>query len=117
VEGVRRGVDMFDCVMPTRNARNATMFTSTGKVSIKAARYTDDDSPLDAACGCYTCRTFSRAYLRHLFNAGELLFYRLASLHNVTFYLDLMAGARKALETGEFQRYRAERLAAWHTAA
>ena len=113
LEGVARGVDMFDCVMPTRNARNATMFTSQGKLSIKSARYAQDDGPLDAACACYTCTTFSRAYLRHLFNAGELLFYRLASLHNVAFYLQLMQGARDALEAGTFVQYRADRLAAF----
>jgi queuine tRNA-ribosyltransferase len=89
------------------------MFTSMGKLSIKAARYAEDDGPLDPACACYTCTTFSRAYLRHLFNAGELLFYRLASLHNVAFYLSLMQGARDALEAGTFTQYRADRLAAF----
>jgi len=113
LEGIARGVDMFDCVMPTRNARNATMFTSQGKLAIKSARYAEDDGPLDPACACYTCTTFSRAYLRHLFNAGELLFYRLASLHNVAFYLSLMQGARDALEAGTFTQYRADRLAAF----
>ncbi len=113
LDGIARGVDMFDCVMPTRNARNATMFTSQGKLSIKSARYADDDGPLDPACSCYTCTTFSRAYLRHLFNAGELLFYRLGSLHNVAFYLSLMAGARAALEEGRFGPWRNERLAAF----
>ena len=113
LDGIARGVDMFDCVMPTRNARNATMFTSQGKLSIKSARYADDDGPLDPACSCYTCTTFSRAYLRHLFNAGELLFYRLGSLHNVAFYLSLMAGARAAIEAGTFSAYRLDRLAAF----
>jgi queuine tRNA-ribosyltransferase len=88
---------MFDCVMPTRNARNASLFTSRGKVSIKVARHADDDGPLDPECSCYTCRCFSRAYLRHLFKAGELLFFRLASLHNITFYLRLMHDARFAI--------------------
>ncbi|MDP2341267.1 MAG: tRNA guanosine(34) transglycosylase Tgt [Deltaproteobacteria bacterium] len=113
LDGIARGIDMFDCVMPTRNARNATMFTSQGKLSIKQARYADDDGPLDPACSCYTCTTFSRAYLRHLFNAGELLFYRLGSLHNVHFYLSLMADARAALEAGRFSAFRIERLAAF----
>ncbi len=113
LDGIARGIDMFDCVMPTRNARNATMFTSRGKLSIKSARYSSDDRPLDEACSCYTCRTFSRAYLRHLFNAGELLFYRLASLHNIAFYLDVMKGARAALEAGSFFAYRADCLQAW----
>ncbi len=117
LDGIARGIDMFDCVMPTRNARNATMFTSQGKVAIKSARYADDDGPLDPACVCYTCRTFSRAYLRHLFNAGELLFYRLASLHNVAFYLSLMAGARSAIEQGRFASYREQNLAAWQAGA
>lgn len=113
LDGIARGVDMFDCVMPTRNARNATMFTSRGKLAIKSARYSDDDGPLDPDCACYTCRTFSRAYLRHLFNAGELLFYRLGSLHNVAFYLSLMEGARAAIEAGTFFAYRESCLQAW----
>lgn len=113
LDGISRGIDMFDCVMPTRNARNATAFTSQGKQSLKAARNIDDDGPLDAACDCYTCRTFSRAYLRHLFNAGELLFYRLASLHNVRFYLMLMEQARAAIEAGRFSAFRDDQLRTW----
>ncbi len=113
LDGIARGIDMFDCVMPTRNARNATMFTSLGKIAIKSARYSEDESPLDPACHCYTCRTFSRAYLRHLFNAKELLFYRLASLHNISFYLQLMMDARTALQRGQFAAFRAQRLAAF----
>jgi queuine tRNA-ribosyltransferase len=113
LDGIARGIDMFDCVMPTRNARNATMFTSQGKLAIKSARYADDEGPLDPVCACYTCRTFSRAYLRHLFNAGELLFYRLASLHNISFYLQLMSDARAAIEQQRFTAFRAERLAAF----
>jgi queuine tRNA-ribosyltransferase len=113
LDGIARGIDMFDCVMPTRNARNATMFTSQGKLAIKSARYADDEGALDPACACYTCRTFSRAYLRHLFNAGELLFYRLASLHNISFYLQLMSDARAAIEQQRFAAFRAERLAAF----
>ncbi|MDR1857803.1 MAG: tRNA guanosine(34) transglycosylase Tgt [Desulfovibrio sp.] len=96
------GVDMFDCVMPTRNARNGTLFTSQGKVSIKRREFADDDRPLDPLCRCYACRTFSRAYLRHLFVSGEPLALRLNSLHNLTYYVDLMAAARKAIETGTF---------------
>ena len=113
LDGVARGVDMFDCVMPTRNARNATLFTSRGKLSIKTARFADDDRPLDEACDCYTCRTFSRAYLRHLWNARELLFYRLASLHNVRFYLALMGRARAAIEEGRFGAFADEERARW----
>ena len=86
LDGIKRGVDMFDCVMPTRNARNGTLFTSVGKISIKRSEYKLDASPLDSQCKCYTCKTFTKAYLRHLFVAEELLFYRLASLHNIHFY-------------------------------
>ncbi len=113
LEGVARGVDMFDCVMPTRNARNATLFTSRGKLSIKGARFTADDRPLDDACACYTCRTFSRAYLRHLWNARELLFFRLTSLHNVSFYLALMARARSAIEDGRFAAFADDERRGW----
>ena len=107
--GIEAGVDMFDCVLPTRNARNGTLYTSQGKVNIRRAEYREDDSPLDPDCGCYTCRTFSKAYLRHLYVAQELLSYRLNSLHNVTFFLDLARRARQAIEQGRFaalkQRY------------
>lgn len=113
LDGIQRGVDMFDCVMPTRNARNGSLFTSTGKISIKTAQYTKDQMPLDAACICYTCRTFSRAYLRHLWNAKELLFFRLASLHNITFYLDLMARARTAIEEQRFEPFAKDEKARW----
>jgi queuine tRNA-ribosyltransferase len=99
---VARGVDMMDCVMPTRNARNGTLFTSLGRISIKQARYQDDAKPLDEACGCYTCRSFSRAYLRHLFMAGEILFSTLATIHNLRFYLDIARRMREAIVFGEF---------------
>jgi queuine tRNA-ribosyltransferase len=107
VEGVARGVDMFDCVMPTRNARNGQAFTADGAVTIKQARWTRDPAPLDAACACYTCRRFSRAYLRHLFVAEELLAYRLLTLHNVHFYLALMRAMRDAIVEGAFEAFRA----------
>ena len=106
VEGVYRGVDMFDCVMPTRNARNGTMFTSTGKVVIKNARYRDDKKPLDPNCDCYTCRNYSRAYLRHLFQCREILSYHLNTIHNLHYYLNLMAGMRKAIENDSFSSFR-----------
>ena len=106
VECVARGVDMFDCVLPTRNARNGQAFTSTGPVTIKQARWTRDASPLDPACDCYTCRTFSRAYLRHLFVTEELLAYRVLTLHNVRFYLGLMAAMRAAIDAGAFAAFR-----------
>jgi queuine tRNA-ribosyltransferase len=106
VECVARGVDMFDCVLPTRNARNGQAFTSTGTVTIKQAQWTRDPAPLDAECSCYTCRHFSRAYLRHLFVAEELLAYRLLTLHNVHFYLGLMAAMREAIAARAFAAFR-----------
>ena len=106
VECVARGVDMFDCVLPTRNARNGQAFTAGGPLTIKQARYLRDAAPLDPACTCYTCRTFSRAYLRHLFVAGELLVHRLLSLHNVHFFCGLMAAMRDAIAEGAFEAFR-----------
>jgi len=97
LECIERGIDMFDCVMPTRNARNAYLFTSEGIVSIRNNSYKDDFTPLDNNCNCYTCRNFSKAYLRHLFTAKEILAYELASIHNLTFYLNLVKQARKAI--------------------
>lgn len=99
------GVDMFDCVMPTRNARNGLLFTSRGKVHIKRQEYRLSDEPLDAECNCYTCRNFSRGYLRHLFRAGEILGLRLNSLHNIHHYLSLVKGARHAIKKGAFLEY------------
>jgi queuine tRNA-ribosyltransferase len=99
---VARGVDMMDCVMPTRNARNGCLFTSEGKVIIKQARFRDDAGPVDPECGCYTCRNFSRAYLRHLFMAGEMLFCTLGTIHNLRFYLDIMRRIRKSILNGSF---------------
>jgi queuine tRNA-ribosyltransferase len=99
---VASGVDMMDCVLPSRNARNGYLFTSHGKVVIKQARYSDDGSPLDPLCGCYTCRTFSKAYLRHLFQSGEILFSMLATLHNIHYYLDIMRRIRQAILLGTF---------------
>jgi len=107
VECVARGVDMFDCVLPTRNARNGQCFTWDGPLTLKQARYERDAAPLDAACACYACRRFSRAYLRHLFMSEELLAYRLLSLHNVHFFQALMAALRAAIETGAFAPFRA----------
>lgn len=108
VSGIKAGVDMFDCVLPTRNARNGTLYTRHGKISIKNARFKDDPNPLDAGCRCYTCQTFSRAYLRHLFVAKEILIYRLLSLHNLTYFVDLMRGAREAIEQDRFAAYHDE---------
>jgi queuine tRNA-ribosyltransferase len=106
VEGVARGVDLFDCVLPTRNARNGQCFTAQGPVVIKQARYARDGGPLDEHCHCYTCRRFSRAYLRHLFVSAELLAYRLLTLHNLRFFLDLMADLRTAIAGGSFASFR-----------
>ncbi|MGE5648237.1 MAG: tRNA guanosine(34) transglycosylase Tgt [Acidobacteriota bacterium] len=104
-EYVARGVDMMDCVMPSRNARNGCLFTSRGRVIIKHARYKDDSSPLDPACRCYTCMNFSRAYLRHLFQAGEILFATLATIHNLRFYLDTMRAIRQCIRLGTYPEY------------
>ncbi|MCP4504349.1 MAG: tRNA guanosine(34) transglycosylase Tgt [Deltaproteobacteria bacterium] len=112
LDGVARGVDMFDCVMPTRNARNATLFTSKGKLTIKNARFAEDERPVDENCACYCCTNFTRAYMRHLFRASELLFFRLASLHNITYYLSLMSDARQAISDDRFASFADERKAA-----
>jgi queuine tRNA-ribosyltransferase len=106
VEAVARGVDMFDCVLPTRNARNGMAFTRAGKVVIKNTVHTSDAGPLDAACGCYTCRHYSRAYLRHLFMAREILAYRLLTLHNLYYYLKLMVSIRQAVAEDRFAAFR-----------
>ncbi|MDR2789907.1 MAG: tRNA guanosine(34) transglycosylase Tgt [Campylobacteraceae bacterium] len=108
VENVERGVDMFDCVMPTRNARNGTLFTSFGKINIKGAGFINDNEPIDKECGCYTCKRYSRAYLNHLYRARELAFFRLASLHNLHYYLTLARQMRSAILAGEFAKFKAE---------
>ena len=107
VESVARGVDMFDCVLPTRNARRGTVFISTGRLVVKNAAYATDERPLDAECGCYTCARFSRAYLRHLFAAGELLGMRLASLHAVHHMVSLARASRAAVLDGRYAAFRA----------
>jgi queuine tRNA-ribosyltransferase len=108
IEGVFRGYDMFDCVMPTRNARNGMLFTSFGSINIRNACHSEDPSPIDSECACYVCRNYSRAYLRHLFRAGEILASRLNTYHNLHYYLSLMAEARKAIAEGSFTRFRRE---------
>ena len=108
VENVARGVDMFDCVMPTRNARNGTLFTSFGKISIKNAGFIGDHEPIDPHCECYTCKRYSRGYLNHLFRARELTFFRLASIHNLHYYLNLMKQIRAAIKDGKFAEFRRE---------
>jgi queuine tRNA-ribosyltransferase len=106
VESVARGIDLFDCVLPTRNARNGQLFTSEGRLNIKNARYAADERPPDPACDCYTCRTASRAYLRHLFLAGEMTAGTLNTLHNLHFYLDTMRRIRESVSFGRFESFR-----------
>lgn len=108
VEGVSKGIDMFDCVMPTRNARNGWLFTRYGDVKIRNARYRDDTRPLDPSCTCHTCSHFSRAYLHHLQKANEITGSRLNTLHNLHFYLQIMKEMREAIETGTFAQWRAK---------
>jgi queuine tRNA-ribosyltransferase len=106
VECVARGIDMFDCVLPTRNARNGQLFTSEGRLNIKNTRYAEDDGPVDPQCGCYTCRHHSRAYLRHLYMAGEMSASALNTLHNLSFYLDTMRRIRDAIAFRTFDSFR-----------
>jgi queuine tRNA-ribosyltransferase len=104
IEGVALGVDMFDCVMPTRNARNGSLFTREGKLSIKRAEFKNDPRPLEEGCPCLACRKYSRAYLHHLFRAEEILGLRLNTLHNLTFYLRWMEEIREAIREGRFMQ-------------
>jgi queuine tRNA-ribosyltransferase len=106
IEAVARGIDMFDCVLPTRNARNGQLLTSEGPINIQNAQFSEDDGPADPACGCYTCRHYSRAYLRHLSMAGEMTGGTLNTLHNLTFYLDTMRRIREAIAFGRFEVFR-----------
>jgi len=107
LDGIEAGIDMFDCVLPTRNARNGTLFTTQGRVNIKRAEFREDDGPLDPGCPCLACRRFSRAYLRHLYVSRELLAYRLNTIHNLTYFLALAQGARRAIQEGRFAAYKA----------
>ena len=104
-EYVARGIDMMDCVLPSRNARNGCLFTSQGRIIIKHSRYKEDTRPIDEHCGCYTCRTYSRAYLRHLYQAGEMTYSVLATGHNLRRYLDIMREIRHAIVLGQFPEY------------
>ncbi|MHB8090418.1 MAG: tRNA guanosine(34) transglycosylase Tgt [Syntrophales bacterium] len=106
VEGVFQGIDMFDCVMPTRSARNGLLFTNEGKVVIRNARYREDSSPIESGCDCYTCQNYSRAYLRHLYVAGEILAMVLNTIHNLRYYLRLMENIRAAIKDGRFVEFR-----------
>ena len=105
---VARGVDMMDCVLPSRSARHGMLFTSAGRVLIKQSRFKDDPAPVDANCSCYTCRTFSRAYLRHLFLANEIVYATLATMHNLRFYLDIMRAIRQSILLGAFPQLLAD---------
>ncbi len=115
LDAIGLGVDMFDCVMPTRNARNATLFTHSGKISIKNASYKWDNTPIDENCTCYTCKRYSKAYLHHLFRAKELTYARLASLHNLHFYLELVKNARNAILEKRFLSFKKEFLEEYHS--
>ncbi len=108
IEGINSGFDMFDCVMPTRNARNGMLFTATGSINIKNAVYADDSAPIDGGCACYVCANYSRAYLRHLYRSGEILASRLNTWHNLHYYLSLMADARSAIAEDRFTQFRQE---------
>ena len=110
IEGVSRGIDFFDCVMPSRNARHGTLFTSKGIININNAKYESDTAPLDENCNCHTCRNFSRGYLRHLYKANEILALRLGVIHNLYFYNNLVAEIREALEEGRFEAYKKEKV-------
>jgi queuine tRNA-ribosyltransferase len=114
-EAVEKGIDMFDCAMPTRNARNGQVFTSRGKVVIKNAQYKEDFGPLDPECECYTCRHFSRAYLCHLFRAGEILALRLNTLHNIHYMVKLFRQIRQAIEEDRYEEAKREFLRKWHS--
>jgi queuine tRNA-ribosyltransferase len=103
VKAVARGIDMFDCVIPTRHARNGQLFTSEGTLNIRNSRFQSDLGPIDPACDCYACRNYSRAYVRHLQQCNEILGARLATIHNLRYYLDLMARMRAAIEAGTFE--------------
>ncbi|MBK8765855.1 MAG: tRNA guanosine(34) transglycosylase Tgt [Burkholderiaceae bacterium] len=106
VQGVAHGIDMFDCVMPTRNARNGWLFTRFGDLRLRNARFRDDQRPIDETCGCYACRNFSRAYVHHLQRVDEILGARLATVHNLHYYLSLMSEMREAIALGEFENFR-----------
>jgi queuine tRNA-ribosyltransferase len=108
IEAVARGVDFFDCVMPSRNGRHGKMFTWHGALNLKNEKYTTDDRPVDSGCGCPVCRNFSRAYIRHLFHSEEMLAMRLAVLHNLYFYNELMHRMRDAIDAGEYEAFRRE---------
>jgi queuine tRNA-ribosyltransferase len=117
IEAVRRGIDMFDCVIPTRHARTAFLYTSTGILKIRNSRYQDDTGPVDENCGCYTCRHYSRAYLRHLDKCGEILGARLNTIHNLYFFQQLMKQIRQSIENGTFDDFSRQFYQTYHGAS
>jgi len=117
LESIGRGIDMFDCVLPTRNGRNALFYTRRGKINIRNAAYAEEFAPIDAACACYTCRNFTRAYLRHLFKAGEILALQLATIHNLSFYFWLTSEARRAILEDRFQPWKLALMHTWSAEA
>jgi queuine tRNA-ribosyltransferase len=106
VEGIARGIDMFDCVLPTRNGRNGSVFTSKGRMNLKNLKYVRDFTPIDSNCGCYVCRNYTRAYIRHLYTVGEILAARLCSWHNLYFLIDIARQSRQAIIDGRFPAFR-----------
>ena len=106
IENIDRGVDMFDCVMPTRNARNGTLFTTFGRINIRGAKFKEDPKPIDEVCECYTCKNYSRAYLNHLYRSGEMTYFRLASMHNLHYYLNLMRESREAILNNNWSEFK-----------
>ncbi|MBA1438488.1 MAG: tRNA guanosine(34) transglycosylase Tgt [Epsilonproteobacteria bacterium] len=108
IENIERGIDMFDCVMPTRNARNGTLFTSFGKLNIKGSKYKEDEAPIDPECECVTCKSYSRAYINHLFRSREITYFRLATIHNLHYYLNLMREVREAILQDRFAAFKKE---------
>ncbi len=106
IKSVSSGVDLFDCVIPTRNARNGTLFTNSGKLVIKNAQFTGDSNPVDEHCGCYTCKNYSRAYLRHLYTCKEILAIRLLTMHNLYFFAGLLADIRNSISSGSFNEFK-----------
>jgi queuine tRNA-ribosyltransferase len=113
LNSIELGIDMFDCVIPTRNARNGTVFTTEGRLIIKAGRYKEDPQPMDPDCSCYACQNFSRAYIRHLLNADEILGLRLTTYHNIHFYLKLVREARRQILAGNFADWKKEQIEKW----
>jgi queuine tRNA-ribosyltransferase len=108
IENIDRGIDMFDCVMPTRNARNGTLFTSFGRINIRRAEFKTNNEPIDEKCGCSTCQNYSKGYLCHLYRSGELTYFRLASIHNLYYYLNLMKQCREAILNKKWKEFKKE---------